>query len=74
MAASTINPDLILDLEQYAPVIIEDGLLLALMRAQHPRAPLSELRRAALSIVTDPIPANPGTAIRMSKFVKSLRQ
>ena len=69
-----INPYLIQDLEQYAASSIGDGLLLARVRVQYPQASLTEIRRAALYITTDPFPANAAVAGRMSQFAQSLRQ
>ena len=74
MAPFTINPHLIQDLEHYAALSIGDELLLAKVRVQYPTASLTDIRRAALYIMTDPFPANAAAAIRMSQFVKSLRQ
>jgi hypothetical protein len=69
-----INPHLIQDLEHYAASNIEDGLLLTKVRAQYPKASVTEIRRAALYITIDPFPANAAVAVRMSQFVRSLRQ
>jgi hypothetical protein len=74
MAPFTIDLQLILDLGRYAASSVEDGLLLAKVRARHPTASLTEIKRAALYITTDPLPENAVVAIRMSKFVKSLCQ
>jgi hypothetical protein len=74
MTPFPINPHLIQDLEHYAASSIEDDLLLTKVRAQYPKASLTEIRRAALYITTDPFPANAAAAVRMSQFVKSLRQ
>jgi hypothetical protein len=74
MAPFTIDLPLILDLGRYAASSVEDGLLLAKVRARHPTASLTEIRRAALYIITDPVPENAVVAIRMSKFVKCLCQ
>ena len=74
MTPLPINPRLIQDLEQYAASSIGDGLLLARVRVQYPQASLTEIRRAALYITTDPFPANAAVAGRMSQFAQSLRQ
>ncbi len=74
MTPFPINPHLIQALEHYAASSIGDGLLLAKVRAQYPKASLTEIRRAALYITTDPFPANAAVAVRMSQFVQSLRQ
>ncbi len=74
MTPFPINPHLIQALEHYRASSIGDGLLLTKVKAQYPKASLTEIRRAALYITTDPFPANAAVAVRMSQFVKSLRQ
>ena len=74
MTPFPINPRLIQNLEHYAASSIEDEVLLTKVRAQYPKASLTEIRRAALYITTDPFPANAAVAGRMSQFVRSLRQ
>jgi hypothetical protein len=72
MTPFPINPHLIQDLEHYAASGIGDALLLMKLKAQYPKASLTEIRRAALYITTDPFPANAAVAVRMSQFVRSL--
>jgi hypothetical protein len=74
MTPFPINSYLIQDLERYAASSMEDEFLLMKVRAQYPKASLTEIRRAALYITTDPFPANAAVAVRMSLFVRSLRQ
>ena len=74
MTPFPINPRLIQDLEHYAASSIRDKLLLTKVRARYPEASLTEIKRAALYITTDPFPANAAVAVRMSQFAKSLCQ
>jgi hypothetical protein len=74
MGPFTVDLHLIAALEHHAHTGIVDEVLLASVQSACPLASMKEIAPAALYIATDPAPASPAMATRLSSFSLKLRQ